>query len=487
MNNKLEAFRDAICGKTVSVVGLGISNTPVIDFLLSCGATVVGRDKKSAEALGTLAQTLADKGVSLRLGEDYLSDLCEDVIFKAPGIRPDLPEFLAAQERGCALTSEMEVFLALCPAPVFAVTGSDGKTTTTTLIYTLLKTQADKDGADKTVYVGGNIGKPLLPEIAEMTEDDTVVLELSSFQLQALKTGREMQSWPHAACITNVTPNHLNWHTDMEEYTDAKAEIFAHQARGDRLILNYENDLTRAMAKHAACHVTYFSSVHDLTDCLTDTAEYPADAVIFERDGQIVIAADAEEEPFALLDVADILLPGRHNVENYMTAIAAVRGYVDPDTIVEVAKTFGGVEHRQEFVCERGGVKYYNSSIDSSPTRTIAALHAFKQKLIVILGGADKGVPFDSLAKPLSEHAKAVILTGASRDKIAAALNNSAEFTASGVPVYNVPAFTDAIDAARDAADVGDIVILSPACTSFDAFPNFEVRGNTFKQHVLAY
>ncbi len=487
MNQKLEAFRNAIRGKTVSVVGLGISNTPVIDFLLSCGAQIVGRDRKTADALGDLAAALTEKGVSLRLGEDYLADLCEDVIFKAPGIRPDLPEFLAAQARGCALTSEMEVFLALCPAPVFAVTGSDGKTTTTTLIYTMLSAQAKKDNPDKKVCVGGNIGKPLLPEIESITEDDYVVLELSSFQLQALKTGRTLQPWPHAACITNVTPNHLNWHTDMAEYTDAKAEIFANQARGGRLVLNYENDLTREMAIRAAGHVTYFSSVHDLSSCLADNAEHPADAVIFEKNGEIVIASDPGEEPFPILSVSDILLPGRHNVENYMTAIAAVRGYVDPDTITDVAKTFGGVEHRQEFVCERGGVKYYNSSIDSSPTRTIAALHAFRQKLIIILGGADKGVPFDSLAKPLSEHAKAVVLTGASRDTIAAALANSPEFSASGVPVRIVPDFTDAIDAARDFAEDGDIVILSPACTSFDAFPNFEVRGNTFKKHVLGY
>ena len=487
MNNQLQAFRDAIRGKTVSVVGLGISNTPVIDFLLSCGACVVGRDRKTAEALGTLAASLSEKGVSLRLGEDYLADPTEDVIFKAPGIRPDLPEFLAAQERGSALTSEMEVFLALCPAPVFAVTGSDGKTTTTTLIYTMLRAQAEKDALGKTVWVGGNIGKPLLPEIESISENDFVVLELSSFQLQAMKTGRELQPWPHAACITNVSPNHLNWHIDMAEYTNAKAEIYANQARGGRLILNYENEITRAMAKNAAGHVTYFSSVHDLTACLAEQAEFHADAVIFEKNGEIVLASDAEQEPFALLSVSDILLPGRHNVENYMTAIAAVRGYVDPDTITDVAKTFGGVEHREEYVCERGGVKYYNSSIDSSPTRTIAALHAFRQKLIVILGGADKGVPFDVLAKPLAEHAKAVVLTGASRDKIAAALDNSADFRASGVPVYNVPNFTDAIDAARDAAETGDIVILSPACTSFDAFPNFMVRGRHFKELVMAF
>ena len=236
MNQKLEAFREAICGKTVAVVGLGISNTPVIDFLLSCGASVIGRDRKDAAALGDLARQLQTKGVSLVLGENYLADMTEDVIFKAPGIRPDLPEFLSAQARGCALTSEMEVFLALCPAPVFAVTGSDGKTTTTTLIYKMLSAQCEKNADGRHVYVGGNIGRPLLPQIGEITENDYVVLELSSFQLQAMKTGRALQPWPHTACVTNVTPNHLNWHTDMDEYTDAKAEIFANQARGGRVI-----------------------------------------------------------------------------------------------------------------------------------------------------------------------------------------------------------------------------------------------------------
>ena len=482
MNDKLQTFRQNIRGKRVSVIGLGISNMPVIDFLLDCGASVVGRDRKDAAALGEAAHSLADKGVALRLGEDYLSDIREDVIFKAPGIRPDLPQFLAAQENGCALTSEMEVFLALCPAQIFAVTGSDGKTTTTTLIYTLLSEQCKKEGGSRRVFVGGNIGRPLLPEIADITEDDFVVLELSSFQLQAMKTGRGIQPWPHVACITNVTPNHLNWHTDMDEYTDAKTQIFRSQPRGGRLVLNFENELTRAMAAESGCHVTFFTSKRQLRDNFCG-----ADAAIFEQDGAIVFSADAGEEPFPILNTEDILIPGRHNVENFMTAIAAVRGYVDADTITEVAKTFGGVEHREEYVCTRNGVKYYNSSIDSSPTRTIAALHAFKQKLIVILGGADKGVPFDSHSEPLAKHAKAVILTGAAREKIADALTASDEFRASGVPVITEPDFCAAIDAARDAACAGDIVILSPACTSFDAFPNFEVRGRTFKAHVMRY
>ncbi len=481
MNEKLEQFRADIRGKTVSVIGLGISNTPVIDFLLDCGVCVVSRDQKSREQLGDLAARLTEKGVSLRLGEDYLADIKEDVIFKAPGIRPDVPEIAAARERGCAVTSEMEVFLALCPATVFAVTGSDGKTTTTTLIYKMLSLQCEKEGGAARVFVGGNIGKPLLPEIEHISAHDFVVLELSSFQLQALKTGRDFRPWPDVACITNISPNHLNWHTGMEEYIDAKAEVFANQARGGRVVLNYDNGLTCSMGVDAPGHVTVFSSKDEPKPGIG------CDASVFVRDGEICLCADAEEEAFPILPVSEIFLPGSHNVENYMTAIAAVRGFADIDTITEIARTFSGVEHREEYVCTRNGVKYYNSSIDSSPTRTLAALHAFPEKLIVILGGADKGVPFDTLCEPLAQHAKAVVLTGAARDKIGMTLSGSAVFCASGVPVTVEPEFLSAIDAARDAAQPGDIVILSPACTSFDAFPNFEVRGRTFKEHVLAY
>ena len=472
MNEKLTRFQNDIRGKNVAVIGLGISNVPVIDFLLSCGAYVTGRDKKNYDAMKDTADRLTAKGVRLILGEGYLDNLTEDVIFKAPGIRPDVPELTAAEARGARLTSEMEVFFELCPAHLFAVTGSDGKTTTTTLIYTLLAKQCEKEGGKSRVYVGGNIGKPLLPEVADMTEDDFAVLELSSFQLQA------MHQSPSVACVTNVTPNHLNWHTGMQEYIDAKKTICRYQTKFDRLVLNYENDVTREMAKDAAGHVTFFSSRRELT------VGDGADAVIFERNGEICFSFDAEEEPFPVLKTADIFIPGRHNVENFMTAIGAVRGYADPDTITEVAKTFPGVEHREEFVCERGGVKYYNSSIDSSPTRTIAALLAFPQKLIVILGGYDKHIPFEPLCAPLAEHAKAVVLTGATGPAIRKTLEADAGFMAAGIPMHSEPDFYRAIDAARELAQPGDTVILSPACASFDAFPNFEVRGRAFKDYV---
>lgn len=474
-NEKLRRFRADIEGKNVTVVGLGISNTPVIDFLLSCGAHVTGRDKKTEEQLGETASLLRKKGVPLILGDAYLENIAEDIIFKAPGIRGDLPQFLEAQKNGAVLTSEMDVFFALCPAHIFAVTGSDGKTTTTTLIYTLLRAQCEKDGSARRVYVGGNIGKPLLPEIADMTEDDYAVLELSSFQLQA------MTHSPDIACITNVTPNHLNWHTGMEEYVEAKKTIFRYQDRTGRLILNYENECTREMSKEANGHVTLFSSVRPLR------AGDGCDAAIFEENGEICIMTDPNEPPFPILRTADIFIPGRHNAENFMTAIGAVRGFVDPDTVTEVAKSFPGVEHREEFVCERDGVKYYNSSIDSSPTRTIAALRAFPQKLIVILGGYDKHIPFSPLAEPLSEHAKALVYTGATRDAIRTALEADPVFAAASVPSVTEPDFFRAIDAARALAESGDTVILSPACASFDAFPNFEARGKAFKDYVMSF
>ncbi len=474
MNEKLSRFQKEIKSKTVTVVGLGISNVPVIDFLLDAGATVTGRDKKTEEALGDTAVSLKAKGVTLLLGDDYLENITEDYIFKAPGIRGDLPQLLDAVARGSVLTSEMEVFFELCPAHLFAVTGSDGKTTTTTLIYTLLSEAQKTSDKPRHVYVGGNIGAPLLPRVAEMEEDDYAVLELSSFQLQA------MAASPHVACVTNVTPNHLNWHTGMDEYVEAKKTVFRHQTKFDRLVLNYENDLTREMKDEALGHVTFFSSKRVL-----DPDVCSADAVIYEENGEIVMRSAGDDTPFPILKTSDIRIMGRHNVENFMTAIAAVRGFVDCDTIVQVAKTFAGVEHREEFVCERDGVKYYNSSIDSSPTRTIAALNAFPEKLIVILGGYDKNIPFEPLCDPLAAHAKAVVLTGAAMGKLYEALHETLQNA--NIPLVCEPDFYKAIDAARALARVGDTVILSPACASFDAFANFEVRGRAFKDHVNTF
>lgn len=465
--SKLTEFYSYIRGKTVSVVGIGVSNTPLIDFLLAHGAEVTARDIKTADKLGALASTLEKKGVRLVLGENYLDGITDELIFRAPGIRPDRPEFIEAIKRGSKLTSEMELFFELCPCRIFAVTGSDGKTTTTTLTYTFLSREAERQHSAARVFVGGNIGKPLLPEIDSIREDDYVVVELSSFQLQSMTLS------PYAAAITNVTPNHLNWHTDMDEYTRAKENVFLH-AGNERLVLNWGCQATRKMASLTNADITYFSAK-------SEPQLGRAASVIFESDGYIIRKTKDGEE--RLLPCSDIKLPGRHNIENYMTAIALTWGYVSLETVIETARSFGGVEHRCELVREFGGVKYYNSSIDSSPTRTEAALRAFTQKVIVICGGYDKHIPYEPLAKPLIECAKAVVLTGATAPKIKDALLASPDYQGQP-PIYESDTFEGAVDMAKNIAKPCDIVILSPASASFDRFKNFEERGNYFKQLV---
>lgn len=440
-------------GKKCVVLGLGISNLPLIDFLLDRGATVDARDQKEIDTGNEQIKRFLERGVAFHCGADYLKDINGDFVFRSPGIRPDVPEIAAAVANGAVLTSEMELFFELCPARIFAITGSDGKTTTTTLTYKLLEAEVRKEGIGRRVYVGGNIGAPLLPKVAEMTADDYAVVELSSFQLMTM----QKSAW--AAAMTNITPNHLNWHTDMEEYTVSKYNVYRHGAK--RVVLNADNDLTAAMIGK--------TGAEELTFSLDGKAD------ICEADGFITVRGEK------VLRTADIRIPGRFNVANYMCAIGMTLGFVSAETVTAVAMTFGGVEHRNEFVREVDGVKYYNSSIDSSPSRTMAALSAYPQKPILICCGRDKHVPFDEMAICVLEKAKALVLSGEARDKIYAAMQkaNCGDF-----PIVTEPEFDKAIEAAKALASDGDIVLLSPSCTSFDAFKNFEERGKRFKQIV---
>jgi UDP-N-acetylmuramoylalanine--D-glutamate ligase len=385
------------------------------------------------------------------------------VIFKSPGIRYDIPELLEAAERGCTVTSEMEVFLSLCPARIFAVTGSDGKTTTTTLVSEMLKKTAEREGA--RVYLGGNIGTPLLPYLPEMTEKDYAVLELSSFQLHTMKCA------PISAIVTNVTPNHLNWHTDMAEYTESKKNIYKNQSAACRITLNAENEITRGMASEVSSEVTLFSSKGKPWD----------GRCCYLEDGVIHYHADGKTQ--AIMSRSDIKIVGMHNVENYMAAISAVFGYVSPEDMREVARTFGGVRHRIELVAEKGGVRYYNSSIDTSPTRTLAALASFEEKLIVIVGGYDKHIPIEPLIAPLAEKARYVVGTGDTGMQVLDALIK-ADFPRKQTAYLGD--FDTAVRFAAGMAREGDIVLLSPAAASFDAFPNFEKRGDRFSELVMA-
>ena len=454
----IQEYLAGLKGKRVAVIGIGVSNTPLIKMLLRAGIKVTACDKRPMESFAGLAEELESLGAKLKLGPDYLQDLDFEVIFRTPGMRPDLPELVEALQRGSILTSEMEVFFQVCPCRTIAVTGSDGKTTTTTIIAELLK------AAGQTVYVGGNIGKPLLPDVDGMEAGDTAVLELSSFQLMT------MDRSPDIAVVTNLAPNHLDVHKSMAEYVDAKKNIFLHQSSDGLLVLNQDNEITRGFGPEAPGHVTYFSRQREL------------EKGVFLKDGVIWVRNDMHERP--VLPISDILLPGDHNVENYMAAIAALDGLIPDHVIREFAAKFAGVEHRIELVRTLNGVKYYNDSIASSPSRTIAGLRSFRQKVILIAGGYDKHIPFEVLGPEIVEHVKELFLTGDTAQKIRNAVENAPGYDPAQLPITVIENFDEAVLAAHQAAQPGDVVILSPACASFDHFKNFMERGAAFKKII---
>ena len=468
-----EYLKNKFENKECHVLGFARSNKPLVDMLVSSGASVTVRDLKREAEESADAVAFKARGVKFVTGERYLDGMGGGYIFRSPGIRHDKTEILAAIDSGAELSSEMELFFEICPCPIFGITGSDGKTTTTTLTHLLLSKEMEKSGKGRA-YVGGNIGAPLLPLVFEMCEDDIAVVELSSFQLQTMTVS------PSRAIITNITPNHLNWHTDMGEYVVAKRNICCHLGI-EHLVVNRENTITYGIAQSLDVAAAYFSSTRSSYDEIVPFFKKNSVAV-YEKDGAIIIDDGVNAEK--VIDTSDILLPGRHNVENYMAAIAITRGLVSKETVKEVATTFGGVEHRLELVREKDGVKFYNSSIDSSPTRTAAAISALPKAPIIILGGEDKNVPFDGLALDVSRRVKAAVVTGVSAPKILDAIEKCPEYDKDRVHVLHVDDFREAVIAAADMAESGDIVLLSPACTSFDHFKDFAERGNYFREIV---
>ncbi len=456
MNAKAEAFFSQIKGKTVAICGIGKNNRPVIRQFLAAGARVIACDRRTRDQLAE-ATELEQEGAVLHLGEGYLDGLDEaTLILRTPGMKPYLPPFERARARGIPVSSEMELFFDLCPAPIYAVTGSDGKTTTTTIIAGLL------DAAGKKVFLGGNIGRPLLPCIGEIGENDAAVVELSSFQLT------RMEQSPHVAVVTNVAPNHLDWHTDMQEYIDAKKNLVRYQKAGDRAVLNADNAVTAAFAGETQAAVRLFSRTHPVEE-----------GAFVDAEGRLCVAADGTVTP--VMSIADIRLPGKHNVENYLAAVAAVWGEVPAEAIRQYARTFGGVAHRCELVRERGGVRWYNDSIGSSPSRTIAGLEAFDKPVILIAGGYDKHIPYTPLGPVAARKVKAAILMGATADAIEEAIR-----ACSALPIIRAADMEQAVKEADKLARDGDIVFMSPASASFDMYPNFEVRGDHFKALVNA-
>lgn len=457
-------------GMTIALIGAGVSNTPLAEYFTKKGATVTVRDKKTEAELGQeRCDAIRLAGATLICGEDYLCGLTEELVVRSPGIRHDIPEFEAVRARGGRVITELGLFLEASPAAVYAVTGSDGKSTTTTVTSILL--ERGLKGAGRA-YLGGNIGEPLLHRMDSMTECDGVAAEISSFQLMDADFEAE------AAVITNITPNHLNWHTGMEEYIDAKKIALRHAKRA---VLNYGNDITREIGMACECPVVWFSR----DPIPEDVPE--KDIRIFPVDGVITVLRHGMD-PEKILPLDGILLPGLHNAENYMAAIGATLGVVSAEDIRDVAATFGGVRHRLELVRVMDGVAYYNSSIDSSPTRTAAALSALPDReLHLICGGYDKMIPFGPLADAVigCGNVKTLVLTGATADKIEAAMKEHPGFAASGIDMLRMSDFADAVKAASAAAHKSEstaprAVLLSPACASFDAFANFEERGRYF-------
>ncbi|MBU3138196.1 UDP-N-acetylmuramoyl-L-alanine--D-glutamate ligase [Clostridium gasigenes] len=455
MKKNFNEFKEFIKNKNVAVVGIGVSNIPLINFLVKLGAKVTAFDKKTEEKLGDVGAEFKAIGVKLELGEDYLNNLTGfEVVFKTPSMRIDCDALVKVKEEGSYITSEMEEFVRYCKGKVYGVTGSDGKTTTTTIISKLLIAQGYK------TWVGGNIGTPLFAQIEEIEENHRVVLELSSFQLMTMNSPIDI------AVVTNLAPNHLDMHKDMEEYINSKKNVFLYQDKGNILVLNRDNEITFGFEKEAKCEVREFSSKRVL-----------GNGAYYENGTLYLMGKEVCEKD-------NVVIKGIHNVENYLAAFIAVKDDVKIDTMKNVAETFVGVEHRCELVRELKGVKYYNDSIASSPTRTLAGLFAFEKKVILIAGGYDKNLPFEPLAYEGYPFIKQLILVGATKEKIKAAFNKLKEEKGIEIPTITVESLEEAVIVAKDIAKKDDVVTLSPACASFDMFQNFVVRGNRFKQLV---
>ena len=450
MSDRFTQYFHSLKDKKIAVLGLGVSNRPLVRLLLDFGCNVTGCDKTPREKLDGEVLELEKAGCTLHVGENYLDGVEADVVFRTPGMHPANPAIQALVNRGAQVTSEMEVFFEVCPCTILAVTGSDGKTTTTTLVSEMLKAEG------KTVWLGGNIGTPLLPLVRQMQPSDFAVVELSSFQLMDMKRS------PARAVITNLAPNHLDIHKDMAEYVQAKTNIFRYQDESGILILNADNPITAAFRGNGK--TLFFSRQKEADVCLVDG--------VICRHGEKVLKA------------SEILIPGVHNVENYMAAIAMVDGLVSDETIRQVARTFGGVEHRIELVRVKDGVRFYNDSIASSPSRTIAGLRSFPEKVILIAGGYDKHIPYDVLGSEICAHVKELFLGGATGEKIRQAVISCPEYDPKALEITDCGSFEPAVRAAAAAAKAGDVVLMSPASAAFDQFKNFMVRGDFYKKLV---
>lgn len=459
-NEKLEEFNNYIRFRKIAIIGLGVSNIPLIDYMYEKKATVtVFDDREEKDINPQIIKKIKEYKFNYYFGKDNLKHLDNfDIIFRSPSCLPTKPELVQAAENGALVTTEIEMLMKMCPCKIIGVTGSDGKTTTTSLIYAIL------NKAGYTTYLGGNIGTPLFTKLSEMKPEDIVVLELSSFQLMGMKIS------PHIGVITNITPNHLNIHKDYQEYIDSKKNIFKYQNENDILVLNNDNEITKSCVKEANGKVTLFSGKEKLENG-------------FIVDNKIIKKCEDGIRTH-ILDTKEVILRGEHNYENIATAFAATESLVDLDLAAEAAKEFKPVEHRLEFVREIDEVKWYNDSVSSSPTRTIAGLKSFDEEIVLIAGGYDKNLDYTPIAKPIVQKVKALILLGQTSGKIFEAVKKELETEKKEIPIYMCNSLEETVNLAKRLAKPKQIVLFSPASASFDLFKNFADRGEKFKNLV---
>ncbi|MDI6857599.1 MAG: UDP-N-acetylmuramoyl-L-alanine--D-glutamate ligase [Dehalococcoidia bacterium] len=450
-------------GKKVTVVGLGIEGVDLARYLVFQGADVTVSDVRTADRLAPRLRELDGLPVRLALGANDPADtVAADIVFVSQGVPLRIPALAAAREKGVPLSSMTRLFLELCPGPVIGVTGSSGKTTVTSLAGAILA------AAGKRHVVGGNIGVGLLALLDEITPDTLVVLEMSHTQLEL--AGKS----PHIACVLNVTPNHLDQYS-WPEYLALKENILRYQTGDDVAVMNHDDEQSRLMASKARGKVVRFGL----------RGGFEGDGA-FTRDGQVVRRAGGREE--RVMAVGDIPLRGEHNVSNVLaaTAVASEAG-VDARDIAKAVRDFKAVPHRLEFVAEIDGVRYYNDSIATTPERTLAGMRSFKEPLVLLLGGREKHLPLEEMMREMRRRCRAAVFFGEARETLVAAARAAGEVVApeKALHMESVASLEEAVAAARAAAKAGDVVLLSPASTSFDAYDNFEERGEHFRRLVL--
>ncbi|MEG6616427.1 UDP-N-acetylmuramoyl-L-alanine--D-glutamate ligase [Peptococcaceae bacterium 1198_IL3148] len=444
--------------KKVLVVGAAKSGLAAVEFLVDKGATVTLTDAKSMADLGEVVQQLAEKGVQLALSGEYPDPLKEGYHFLvvSPGVPLTVPPIAQAYAAEIPVIGELELAYRFAEAPIIAITGTNGKTTTTALVGEICQ------AAGWNTLVGGNIGLPLISQVKNYRQDDVIVAEVSSFQLETIQTFR-----PRVAAILNITPDHLDRHGSVANYVNAKAKVFSNQVPTDFTVLNYDNPDTAALAQLSLGRVIFFSRQHTL------------ETGVYIQNGNIVVAMDGVTTE--IIPVSQLNIPGGHNLENALAAVACtfVLG-IGVEAIKNTLNSFKGVAHRLEAVAEINGVKYVNDSKGTNPDASIKALEAYQQPIVLIAGGLGKGNDFTEMAKVIKERVRLLILLGKDAAQIERAVQQQG-FT----NIISVKEFSQAVTVASGEAQPGEVVLLSPACASWDMFKSYEERGDLFRELVL--